>query len=555
MTELRDDFPVVPDPNFNPNLFSEDEEDLNQLEEKARIQRVSIDNSPPIAPMSPRGHRLTKTQISSNYLGVDANGAAQTAGRNVPMLAKAESYDDETPHMELTNESIRPGQRNPPISQSSGFVGGHQFNRCGNYSGSGQRHAISPLYCEGAVPALQSPKNAVAPSDIIFDRPPAQTLLSYTTSDYSNTTNNVQQVKSSIISEHKNSGIPLTLNLSDQQKSLFKRIDITAQNDYNSHNTMRNTVAERRKEKARLSPNQVGVATPALNAIEIPIEDQVTAGPSMITQPVAPPHHFCIADSMIRSCSVGYLDSVDAQMVPNEVALQMLRKDAPKRLILVNRKNKHRRNNRKQNQNDPNQTTQKKLKNCGKSKSLDSSDLLHCTENFRKAPKEEAILEIVPENKGKSKSDETSPTLTVDDNFINNNNNSATGPRRETLKLGFFSSKSPLMRRKKDADNPGTNYSDKNKNRGRSKQKNTPKMQNEQCTTRSGVNSGAKPSISLHTHALATLENLLTRLREDDNKRTPPASPRLPRSSPSSPAPSKKGNNLSRNCVKPTICY
>ncbi|KAI4457889.1 tubby-related [Holotrichia oblita] len=254
MTELRDDFPVVPDPNFNPNLFSEDEEDINQLEEKTRMQRVSIDNSPPIAPMSPRGNRLArpKSQISCNYLGADTTNAIP---RNLPVLAKAESYDDEFPYVELTDlvanfcESIRPHgstPRNSPVSQSSAFVS--QYNRTGSCSGGSQRHAISPLYCEGAVPALQSPKNAVAPSDIIFDRPPAQTLLSYTTSDYSNTTNNVQQVKSSIISEHKNNSIPLTLNLSDQQKSIFKKIDLAMQNDYNINNN-RNNMIEKKKEK------------------------------------------------------------------------------------------------------------------------------------------------------------------------------------------------------------------------------------------------------------------------------------------------------------------
>lgn len=29
ITELRDDFPVGPDPSFNPNIFSEDEEEYN----------------------------------------------------------------------------------------------------------------------------------------------------------------------------------------------------------------------------------------------------------------------------------------------------------------------------------------------------------------------------------------------------------------------------------------------------------------------------------------------------------------------------------------------
>lgn len=53
-----------------------------------------------------------------------------------------------------------------------------------------------------------------------------------------------------------------------------------------------------------------------------------------------------------------------------------------------------------------------------------------------------------------------------------------------------------------------------------------------------------KASVSLHTQALTTLENIISRLRDlDEGRLTPPSSPsnsRLPRSSPASPAPSKK---------------
>lgn len=64
MTELRDDFPVGPDPTFNPNLFSEDEEEAAQTEDRSRAVRGSIDNCPPIAPMSPRGNVLSKQKCS-----------------------------------------------------------------------------------------------------------------------------------------------------------------------------------------------------------------------------------------------------------------------------------------------------------------------------------------------------------------------------------------------------------------------------------------------------------------------------------------------------------
>ncbi|XP_063237864.1 tubby-related protein 4 [Bacillus rossius redtenbacheri] len=87
---------------------------------------------------------------------------------------------------------------------------------------------------------------------------------------------------------------------------------------------------------------------------------------------VAPRSPACLADSMVRSCSVGYLDLVDAQLVPCEVALALLRKEAPKRLVLVTRRRPRRRGK------EPRGACarQPRLRQCGKSRSLDSSDLL-----------------------------------------------------------------------------------------------------------------------------------------------------------------------------------
>jgi hypothetical protein len=99
----------------------------------------------------------------------------------------------------------------------------------------------------------------------------------------------------------------------------------------------------------------------------------------------------------------------------------------------------------------------------------------------------------------------------------------------EAAKLGFFASRSPLMRRKKN-DNETT------------KTRRAKKTVNQQVET-------PKNGMPLHTQALANLEKLITRLREDD-KATPPPTPRLPRSSPASPAPSKKGRVL-LCCMEP----
>lgn len=111
----------------------------------------------------------------------------------------------------------------------------------------------------------------------------------------------------------------------------------------------------------------------------------------------------CSNDSIVRSCSVGYLDLVDAQLVPCDVALKMLRKDAPnKRLVLVSRKTKRRKKNKPPN--DVNQQNSKtpRLRNCGKSKSLDSSDIFPSNEQIAFPPQ---LLEHIEEAAGASSSE------------------------------------------------------------------------------------------------------------------------------------------------------
>lgn len=96
----------------------------------------------------------------------------------------------------------------------------------------------------------------------------------------------------------------------------------------------------------------------------------------------------CPTDPMVRSCSVGYLDLVDAQLVPCDVALKMLRKDAPnKRLVLVSRKTKKRKKTRAQQEAAEQSFKPPRLRQCGKSKSLDSSDIFPTNEQIALAPK------------------------------------------------------------------------------------------------------------------------------------------------------------------------
>lgn len=282
MTELRDNLPTGPDPNFNPNIFSEDEEEVFQptgdySSPVHKARNSNFDTSTVIAPMSPRGNILSRARSSllqqntstSNDVN-NANNIANSNNTQMPALARAESYEDEFPYIDLTEmvnfcESLRingtnknstreinlvPGSHSrnqfkeggdsilplntqlyasspvrnhsSPITSASGYSPNCSVIRSGPSSSSQRsgsshcpgRHAISPLCCEGSVPTLQSPKNAVAPSDIIFDRPPAQTLMSYHSSG-SDFSQNIQQVKSNIsTTECHNHQPTFNLNLS-----------------------------------------------------------------------------------------------------------------------------------------------------------------------------------------------------------------------------------------------------------------------------------------------------------------------------------------------------
>lgn len=356
ITELRDDFSTDPDPNFNPNLFSEDEEDQtvhHQQQPAPGPQRRPPEGSPPIAPMSPRPNRFTsrlKTPIPPPTL------TSVCSTSNSASLARAESYDDELPFVDFSDLVTEQIPSKPKEAISSPRPGPSycslvtQYSRSSTSSSNQSRHAISPLYCEGSVPTLQSPKNAVAPSDIIFDRPPAgqTTLMSYSSnSDYSN---HVVQVKNAIlnsepsrVNSHVNP-VPFNLNLNLERMESTKACKDK-------------TNSSKRKDLQYIDETPTTSIGPV-------IENQMRRAPTVAS--ITPSY---LPDSITRSCSVGYLDSVE--MVPSDVALSMLRRDAPnKRLVLVDKKPQRR------NKKYSDEYKKTKLRQSGKSKSLDSCDLL-----------------------------------------------------------------------------------------------------------------------------------------------------------------------------------
>lgn len=274
ITELRDDFPCGPDPNFNPNIFSEDEDEYNlkvsldyvtnvkecsnfgvsfqspkahrrtkEIPHNTNATSGSSSAHPPIAPMSPRPNRFPSMRhtrrpspLANNYSSSSSSSTSTgpaTSCSNPPKslgpLAKAESYDDD-----IIETPVAPTKQG--ISYSN-LISSYGRSSSSSSSNNQSRVAISPLYCEQSVPTLQSPKNAVAPSDIIFERPPAgqTTLMSYSSSaDYSN---NVVQVKNALVNDHARQNshvnpVPLNLNLNlervidSRSKGAIKKKDI-----------------------------------------------------------------------------------------------------------------------------------------------------------------------------------------------------------------------------------------------------------------------------------------------------------------------------------------
>ncbi|CAH2006541.1 unnamed protein product [Acanthoscelides obtectus] len=556
MTELRDDFPAGPDPTFNPNVFSEDEEEAALIAaEKQRNSKAACGRGmdcPPIAPMSPRAPGLAARHKSA-YMGTEH--LVRKTDSLMSIIMKQDLPDiphhpqrliadtSETPTTSSCSDYIRPSAVMPSCGTSAtpqhhlrpGSVG--LMTSFGQTNGS-QRHAISPICCEVSVPQLQSPKNAVAPSDIIFDRPPASTIISYSNSEYfqirPSSYSSTNDPRSSINGPSQNGTSACSTN----------NVTSTNRCTSGSSQTECGTRCGSAMKSCSGSSAERQASSCASKELKFIDEEPSTSGAESsdvcrkithVAQVQAPPY---LIDSMVRSCSVGFLDTVDAHLVPSDESLHLLCKDIPKRLVLVNKKPKARKQNRL-NARQLEQITKAtdaglKLKSCGKSKSLDSSDIFPNSENSSFSimkNKVENIPEIESVSTTKchninSKADTNSITV-IEENSKNSNNSASINNNNNTksTKRDFFSS--PLMRRKKD------DSMNNEKNRGRNSHKKVNANQRIE-------NNGERNGVSIHTQALANLEKLITRLREDDSK-SPPASPRLPKSSPSSPAPSKKG--------------
>lgn len=644
ITELRDDFPMEPDPNFNPNIFSEDEDEHLQSTPISQKRLNVNENAPLIAPMSPKPNRFPS--LAKNFQS-NKSDKKHALGP----LATAELYDDDVQKKDQANDEnsniplkpMRPKHIETSITSTSkpgpsysSFVAQYTSSngRIPSNSGTQSRHAISPLCCEGSVPTLQSPKNAVGPSDTIFERPPAVNYPN--NNDYSN----VVLSKNSISNE--------------QMKSHAQTIQLNQMLAVNSNVNRDN--GKSTKDKFPLKKKDIQfIDEDSTSAQGLQETISTTTAPAVITT-IAAISPACINASMTRSCSVGFLDSVE---MPSDEALSILRKETPnKRLVLVDRK--------PQKKTKQTNVDGKKMRliHYGKSKSLDSCDLKeiptkgNCIEAANVLPKlcetlenenelspiharraqrkfiETSIMSTMPKpntelnsscstcqnsnkrmqcehcrktsnnihfDQNKTVSNSSSSTKSSNSSFneitsqISSSSSSSSSksdqifsepikastskdktrlssdrkkPLKKNTEVITSYTDSPLFSRKHRFGDEASNSRFSNSEsrspllcrkfetgisllkqfseaRKRKKEENVHLIKaDSQIDLQQIPSNETKASVALHTQALTTLENIISRLRDlDDSRLTPPNSPkqnRHPKSSPASPALSKK---------------
>lgn len=487
-----------PDPTFNPNLFSEDEEETFQEPQGACRSSSETQQPPPIAPMTPRNTRLNpsnrpKSQTSNQFLPSEASMP--------PALARAESYEEEFPYVDLQDmvnfcENLRAASSNtyrtpprhnaprccdvPALQSPKNAVAPTQTliataNPSADYAGNMQRvktaladqqtsmamrkelennkinqsaddkanlatcqSSIIPTSIQNGQSVVGSNARACSqnsmmnslntngngtgpqqPQQLYLNTPSVQGLMLQTCQSYVNTKNNIKNGANGVLG---NLGSPSANSAQSQVPGFAKNVlgspsgpgsptcshqlpGNSGQCHFGSTTTCsQSQCAHKRKEGKTVGccaksssnhTNQVGVSYGKGEEMRFIDEEAARTDADFVAQlrgvhrtpTVVSIGPLCPAlDPIVRSCSVGYLDLVDAQMVPCDVALKMLRKEAPnKRLVLVTRKTKKRRKNKATHETSP-QCAKPRLRSCGKSRSLDSSDMFPSTEQISLAP-------------------------------------------------------------------------------------------------------------------------------------------------------------------------
>lgn len=440
MTELRDDVHHAPDPTFNPNVFSEDEEDeRNSFTERNCPMHPNGGNGGaiPIAPMTPKNLRQGNRSRLLN--AADGNGNqfihsprfvhtrpsvvrehgeirkavlenAKASTKNVPTTSsfKSESanFDDETEDRNKIGVTDL-NERNSHLFRNYSFINAHNNAQPENKNVQSERDAEMAATSSSTSPSSTTSKNR--PSASVNDR-------NFPASHHNEFDRIVKKIDEMIEAQS-----PLARPESIEDETCYIDFNLTDVINFcenfklNEPEAKTKSIPKIRQEKSETSflnhPQVMQNQKPAKNQnLQSPkntvapcnvfvengaFETVVTHLSTDYSVPAQNLHRMKNAmerkfnqekintdnlkyidddadnplDRMSRSCSVGYLDDVDTGMVPCELSLILLKKDSPKRLVLVGGPKRKNRSDK-----EP-PKTKSTLKTCGKSKSLDSSDL------------------------------------------------------------------------------------------------------------------------------------------------------------------------------------
>ncbi|XP_071440315.1 tubby-related protein 4 isoform X2 [Hetaerina americana] len=393
MTELRDDILPGPDPNFNPNLFSEDEEEVFTDSDVNVPPGLQTDIAP-IAPMSPRSRatgRRCSARPESMVLPSPTlleDGPSENLNPDVRVVPCRSHHDADSPY---NNMSVAPEvsdfRHTPRVPSGAAAYDMNHSSVCpmsspplspsthnGSQNTCDRAQSVQP---QGSLTPQGSPKRIVAPCELSLEN--ATTMAEV-------------HMPASISGDPYGSGarrrVKGNLLVKPQEEQDYPERNRTIVESSGVVGGIHGRAPmQRRRERQHCSKQgggnyQVAATKWTGNPEDVKFIDDEGAGVGSgfasssgtsfnreRNSRVCGDLGGCVGsgmgaapttDPMVRSCSVGYLDLVEARSLSGEMSGQM--KEAPKRLVLIHRKKER---------------PKPKLRHGGKSRSLDSSDIFN----------------------------------------------------------------------------------------------------------------------------------------------------------------------------------
>ena len=429
MTELSDDILHAPDPSFNPKVFSEDEEEERTSLMETNYSSITtggLSGAIPIAPMTPR-----RDEHRSRFLNSILN---ITDGNN---FIRSPRFVYTNPSMLREQSELRKALMN---SKNIKDVGGGTHE-------SGEGKSVFP---ENKINNQKPSTSTTEPNNIAHldvsvtaSKFPPSTIVNETNklNTYQNKSSDGEEIidgskeKNYLLEKDNTERNYTDLNLNDvinfcenfkiEDIESKKRLSVKGRSE-NTETSFLNKQGTSNVNKIQTNQSPVNIiASNVKNDREFPDQSSsldITAqniqkmknalGKYLTEKEKSDVDNLkfidddteILIDKMNRSCSMGYLDNVDVGLVPCELSLKLLQKDSPKRLILVG-------GSRKKNSSEKELDGKSGFKTCGKSKSLDSGEMLLTKKNntcdeklkdFNKKDENASVETATPKNEYKN---------------------------------------------------------------------------------------------------------------------------------------------------------